>query len=198
MQRTLNSASAKCRPRHVLGPSTNVSKCLCPWISCARFGIPSSASQRAGLNSFASAPQKRTALFIMWIGTVTSWPFVTAMLSTSCPFAARIGSESGMMSSSAACVVEFVRVSGMRARMRGRTYHTGCLTQRWVKPQRLVDDGVEVRQVVGELVPGWVASRKLQKLFAQFLLDIWLLAKLKQAPLLIKHVRKLRRGREDN
>lgn len=71
---TLTSATANPFPKHVLGPSANVSKCLCPCISFACRGMPSSRVHRAGLNCFASGPHNALERLIDAMGTVTTVP----------------------------------------------------------------------------------------------------------------------------
>jgi len=55
-----------------LGPSANVSKCLCPCISFACCGIPSSIIHRDGLNCFASGPHTALERFTDAMGAVTT------------------------------------------------------------------------------------------------------------------------------
>lgn len=73
-QFTLNSATAKPFPKHILGPSANVNKCLCPCISLACRGMPSSRIHRDGWNCFASGPHNALERLMDAMGAVTTVP----------------------------------------------------------------------------------------------------------------------------
>ena len=97
---TSSSAKANPLPKHIFGPSENVSKCLWPWISFGACG-PSS-SHRSGTNDFALGPQNFSLRLVKIIGECRMVPLGITRELKICPDAVSIGSLSGMMSSSIA------------------------------------------------------------------------------------------------
>ena len=99
-KRTANSANANTLPKHILGPSENVSKCLWPWIS---FGTcVSSSSHRSGTNDFALGPQNFSLRLVKAKGECKMVPLGITRELKIWPDAVSIGSLNGIMSSSAA------------------------------------------------------------------------------------------------
>ena len=100
IKHTLNSARANPLPRHILGPSENVSKCLWPWISFGTSGF--SSSHRSGANDFALGPQNFSLRLVKTIGECTMVPLGIKRESKICPDAVSTGALSGITSSSTA------------------------------------------------------------------------------------------------
>ena len=100
IKHTLNSARANPLPKHILGPSENVSKCLWPWMSPGIFGF--SSSHRSGTNDFALRPQNFSLRLVKTIGECNIVPLGITREFKVCPVAVSIGALSGITSSSTA------------------------------------------------------------------------------------------------
>ena len=97
----------------------------------------------------------------------TRVPLAIVILLTSVPDLVQIGSESGMTSSSAACVL--LKLSSINRVT--ETYHACERCDWWVEAEDFVDDGVEVGKVTCELIVRRVCAI-LEKLISQFCLSI--------------------------
>lgn len=167
---TLNSASAKLLPRHILGPSEKVRRWRCPEISLA--GTSKSTSHRSGSNSFALDPQNASDKLIARIGEATIVPFLITILVTVFPVLVTTGELRGMTSSSVA--YKEIDPSGKVKKRATRTIRTvsstgGCSRSiSWTTESRYGRLDVNCSHV-GSVPENWESSSRSFCCFSRFL-----------------------------